>query len=482
MAKKNPKKKRQKPINRIMQTKQDIIRFQRTVGTMTKLFDATRTIDEDSLTQYIPYVQDNPLFSKIMLRCEEILYRYLKMDSPPSLKEGEKLHLELYEIADEVKSSKQIYEYYKFFAEINQKIQKTMRYDDTSKLTWVYVALFDILIEVTIYFRPVEMVVSAFNSNNDPLLLKELLPNWDFDGMKCSERVLQSVPPDFAQRIVTRNTTPMDVVIFNGLMRKELEKLGYDFTEFSNHQQALDNENIVHNNRAQCAFLIDEDVYNEFLKRKPSTLIFGLKNILKPVDKSKEEYLSLLKLRKRLLPRGGVHVVGKDEAFGTIHEYFFKEVYLEDKVYLVYVIVLQDDSVFIGYTDIEDEFIYTALLDSSTQVGHDLHDTLCGHLLALYAYLTTDEPLPSPFSELVDKIQIVYNATTSSTSKGERKYVSSGEYIREVHKFDYGIRKLPAGWVASEEAKERALKFGIDLQDGYTFVREHDRALRKKKS
>ena len=37
------------------------------------------------------------------------------------------------------------------------------------------------------------------------------------------------------------------------------------------------------------------------------------------------------------------------------------------------------------------------------------------------------------------------------------------------------LRRLPEDWKASEEAKENAAEFGIQLQDGQTFVRPHER-------
>ena len=58
-----------------------------------------------------------------------------------------------------------------------------------------------------------------------------------------------------------------------------------------------------------------------------------------------------------------------------------------------------------------------------------------------------------------------YNRKIEENSNGAR-------VVRDAYRTAF-IRKLPAGWEVSDEAKNNAGKLGVIIQDVYTFVREH---------
>ncbi|MNS42014.1 hypothetical protein D3C72_743830 [compost metagenome] len=63
--------------------------------------------------------------------------------------------------------------------------------------------------------------------------------------------------------------------------------------------------------------------------------------------------------------------------------------------------------------------------------------------------------------------------TQGGDKKSGDKAKKTGSHTKKAHDRTYARRKLPENWVASEEALERARELGIELPEGYTYVKPY---------
>ncbi len=61
----------------------------------------------------------------------------------------------------------------------------------------------------------------------------------------------------------------------------------------------------------------------------------------------------------------------------------------------------------------------------------------------------------------------------SMYNEGVKNSARSSKKTREKYYVTGHLRKLPTGATTSYEAKQNALEYGIDIPEGYTFVRPH---------
>jgi hypothetical protein len=216
------------------------------------------------------------------------------------------------------------------------------------------------------------------------------------------------------------------------------------------------------------AFLVDEDYLefcpNDYIPSKLNAIKFQMPH------RDTDKYRPMLKARKRLLPRNGVSIHGFTT--GNVQEVYLREKFHNDNLYLMYRIKA-DNKYQIGFYDVIEEFFTSHFLDDKKEASLMLHKLLENFILELYAVLTAGADVPWEFRFSIDE-------KSDSATSGEKSY-SKSDYDRKIKSFDISTRKLPMGANASADAIQKALKYGIQLDNGYTFVSGFDRAVRVKK-
>jgi ribosomal protein L17 len=201
-----------------------------------------------------------------------------------------------------------------------------------------------------------------------------------------------------------------------------------------------------------------------------------LPRIWKPTDFYKEQ----LRRRKYLIDKKGVRVLLKNA--GVFREVVLMEDMTKDnKVVMLYRLTTDKGST-VGFYHLADEIFFSGYKYSD---GRHFHDHIENFVLELYTEivcgLEKDKKRLYAIKEVED-IEYIENekdthvyvqyVTYDHESDGTKRMRRGGTKQRP-HERRFALRKLPDNMTASEEAKQRALELGIELQDGYTFVRAY---------
>lgn len=266
----------------------------------------------------------------------------------------------------------------------------------------------------------------------------------------------------------------------DGFMKK-LRKLGYDVRDEYDLQVFIHNEQVVSNMVYVMASFIDENTEDiiPLQFHEPSDGFPKIPEAI-PIGELKDA----LMLRRYTLPKEGVYVdVYNIEDISGI---LVKEILRNNQIYMLFRMDFEGKRSLYGIYDTRYRTFYSLFTESSADMTHGR--SMESLMLDIYAHIVTDihDTKPGVVIEFDDKIDAIgssfmgivtsYNDSSSSPgSTRSSRLFDKRKYKEETISINPFIRRLPEGAVASEEAVNRALKFGYQLQPGETFVRAFSR-------
>lgn len=194
------------------------------------------------------------------------------------------------------------------------------------------------------------------------------------------------------------------------------------------------------------------------------------------VSADTHELKTALKKRKRTLPSNGVKIE-LDDPIGELQGVLLKEIFHGDAVHLLYRLrtVAGDLS---GYYNTASGYFFSVTRETTIT-------SICEETAALILHLYATQVLNDYPLENGDAIS-QHGCTVSATAYGmggklkpvycrdERTRVNlhrDESYTHEDRAINGFIRRMPDGWVASEDAKRTAEELGYDLALNETYVR-----------
>ena len=178
---------------------------------------------------------------------------------------------------------------------------------------------------------------------------------------------------------------------------------------------------------------------------------------------------------------------------GDYSKVFFKEVFSDDKIYLLYKVLNDKDEGFCGFFDTKSQLFYSVFRDTSGE--NNFHSSVENFILENYYHLTCNVEIDRKrnFALLVvddisdgnlfyykeqPVVQYFYENNSIALESKKRKPYLKGNHV-ELDVVDIVIspyiRKLPLGATASEEAIAYAKEMGYSLAPNETFVRPFKR-------
>lgn len=332
---------------------------------------------------------------------------------------------------------------------------------DDGLVVEVLYAYNNLLEQQSTYLAPKHRVVFGVTTDGKPLVTKELYPKFDW--------------PVHELRLKYGDKLELDQTI------RCYKKYGYEIQSPQDIASNTTNERIITNMIFHAIYYIDET--NQDMLPEPYFLPASGVNIpLGPI--TLEEYQYRLKERRYLLPSRGV--LGKYRNTGDVKEIFFREKFVGgNKIVLLCKIRFQNDRFLLAFYDNELSLGYTPWRDTS---GEGLyHLPLMELILDSYLHLTqesVDESVSNLFvvtdgvgdvPEGKPAVQFLSRQPKHDPAQADAEYIplDKSQYAAVISQIGPFIRRLPFGAKASEEAKARAMEFGILLGEGETFVRPH---------
>lgn len=326
---------------------------------------------------------------------------------------------------------------------------------------FVLSAFQDLLLQQFCYLVPSEKVVCGIDTKGNLLTINELFPCLDYAFYDLEKKEIKS---------------QMDII-------NAFRKYGYDASNIDNINYMIYNEMIITNMTILMSKFINENTIDIIPEKYffPSSRFEYIREW-----KNTEFYRELLKRRKYVLPSDGVLGIYKNA--GCIYSIFFKELFLDDQIYLLYKVENLLEEGFYGIYDTKTDFFYSIFKDST---GEGYNKVIENFVLESYCHLTTDIEIDRKRNmalKVVDNIEddIFYYPEQPMVEfsffekrdgvKGRgvgigRKKFDKTKYKEESININPFIRKLPEGMSASKEAIERARELGYELLEGETFVR-----------
>lgn len=150
----------------------------------------------------------------------------------------------------------------------------------------------------------------------------------------------------------------------------------------------------------------------------------------------------------------------------------------QDNLFLIYKLTNKDGKSFTGFYDVNDNFFVSPYTEYSEY--SDLHNDIKSLVLESYIICTTYiDKEKTRFYEFKMEISKTVEKDVKTIQRYYKKYNKDNLLISCAEVNSY-IRKLPPGATASEEAKENAKKYGIELKLNETFVKSFEKTVYKK--
>ena len=265
------------------------------------------------------------------------------------------------------------------------------------------------------------------------------------------------------------NKTNRQVSIDN--LKKEYKKFGYTIKDKNDVIILFNEYTLVSNSINLNSFLIDENTI-DMVSFNHLTLSYPM-NI--PRGNLSDEVLSCLNKRSRFLKNGEVEV---NLVAGEFRKITLKEVFLEDSLFVIYKLTNEEGKSFTGFYDISDDFF------ASPYVGYNeyfsLHDAIRSLILETYIICTTDiDKDKTRFYDLKMEILKTVEKDVATIQRHYKKY-NKDNLLQSLAEVNSYIRKLPTGATASDEARDNAKRYGIELKPGETFVKSFEKTVYKK--
>lgn len=249
------------------------------------------------------------------------------------------------------------------------------------------------------------------------------------------------------------------------LLKKQYKVLGYDIENEQDYHMCIANQQLISNMLFHMTYLIDE--YHTDIIPEPHYLpCTGFKGDIRVLNETKL-YKESLTSRKYILPHNGLICELND--IDPIKEVLLMERFLDDRVVLLYRLMMHDGNYTAGFYDINNEFFFSVW--RSSDVGQVFHYKVENLVLELYSGATTNNAEIKQNLVYDNNIKFYYKYEDETNCDSKHNHIK-GNYIQEITTIKPYIRKLPLGAKASKEARELAAKYGYTLDDGETFVSE----------
>lgn len=186
--------------------------------------------------------------------------------------------------------------------------------------------------------------------------------------------------------------------------------------------------------------------------------------------------------RRRTLASNGITVVFNDPST-FLRSLLLKEMVVDDEVILLYRLSINEIGDIVGYYNTNLDYLCSP---TEVNANHPVSKYIDALVLYFYAVAVldddeyTDEKTPSYFTNFIypleaisygrsGHIAITYPPLVSTEEKTGPRHDPT-KYEEKERSINGYIRKLPAGQVASDEARAKAKKMGYDLKTDETYV------------
>lgn len=192
-------------------------------------------------------------------------------------------------------------------------------------------------------------------------------------------------------------------------------------------------------------------------------------------------YKEAITKRKYMIGRKGVRVQFLNAKH--VEELFIMEdIDRNNELVMIYQLKLRNYGALTGYYRAKHQSFFSTFLRTT---GIEIHNRIENFVLGVYADIVADLDKERKRSYRFEEVQDIQHISDYVPTRIYYQYVASerhGEYgerehaegrSQRPHLRSFALRKLNENQEASEEAKQRASEYGIELQEGYTFVRAY---------
>lgn len=438
-----------------MKISHDYIQRKRTEGTIWAVSSKIKKIPTEELISDLFLYTEDKIAMELVKRFESILIK-ASMDDD-FLKNN--LHNFYIDNAKFLKENK----LYKKFTEFTYFIYSN--YSSGKASSEVFSAYQDLLLQQFCYLVPPGKMVYGVTNEGELMITEEIYPFLDYPMYEVEMKRIKDIKK----------------------IEKVFNSYGYSLEIVENWKEVISNERLLTNMVFEMANFINEETLDIF----PENFFMSSRGILEIRKwKNTNFYKSILKKRKYILPSDGILGIYKNA--GEIYSIFFKELFMDNQIYLLYKLENNKKEGLYGVYDTKSDFFYSVFKDSSGE--HIFHNFIENFILENYCHLTTDIEIDKKRNmalKIVDNVekenfhypnqpivQFMYKDNKIKTSnKKEKKFrnYNKTKYKEETIIINPYIRKLPRGATASDEAIQNAKEFGYELSEGETFVRPFTR-------
>lgn len=429
----------------------------RTNGTAKMILELTKKISVDSLISDIFVYTDNPIAQKLIKLYEA---RLITACINPHKFEKE-LHSFYKNTTSFIVKNNLQREFCSFFYFVFSSIMTKEELKNIDSLN----CYMNILLQQYTYFVDPPHLVNGLTTEGEWIVGTEAYPNIDIAFFEASNNLKHTSLPE---------------------LRTSFLKHGYNINSVDDIFAIQHNDQLLSN-----MMLIMSNLVNEMTPKIVSKDFFPLAHgISVPQRKNPTRvYKELLKEKIYFLPSKGVRGIYRRAL--EIKEIYFQEIFIHNRIILLYKITSIDKKELSGFYDTKLEFFYSPWL--MTDAGKIYHNNIENFVLESYCYLTTDLEnkeeqlgLKTRFlinANYVDSLNkgIVFlnfeyeknNATTDTNKTPNFIPFDKNKYKQSMRQINPFVRRLPNGAKASEEAIQLAREYNYIIQTGETFVRPY---------
>lgn len=403
---------------------------------------------EDIITE--SYFQTDSKIAEEMARMYERMLVLAKVKPKEYFKKRDSLHIQ---IADFIRKNKLYSEWADFIYFVTKNID-----DDSSNYSKLINAYKSEMMETWNYLTHYSLdKIYGVTSKNELLTSKEYYGDWDYDLAK--------------EKWTLRKKGLSDGKIASIILPK------FDGRLFQTER----NENMIHIAIFEMIPFLNERTKNIHPKNWFPQAIKSKSTEYPRQWKETKFYKEQIKNnRKYMLDKKGVKILFENA--GMFKEVLLIEDVKKDKGIILLFQLSTNEGSTIGYFSLNDGIFFTPF-KYSDEGGIEIHDKIENFILELYTEIVVGlEKDRKRFYALKEVEDITYINPYRETQLyiqyqlfDEKNDGISGKsgYTVKPHERKFAIRKLRAGQQASDEALERAKEYGIDLPNGYTFVKSY---------
>jgi hypothetical protein len=193
-------------------------------------------------------------------------------------------------------------------------------------------------------------------------------------------------------------------------------------------------------------------------------------------------YKEAITKRKFMIGRKGVRVRFMNAKYAD-ELFLMEDIDRNNELVMLYQLKIKNYGAMTGYYRAKSQSFFSTFLRTTHPT---LHKDVENFVLGIYADIVADLDKERKGSYRIEDVsdlnhiedyvptRIYYQYVLSErhSEQGERE-ITEGHRSQRPHLRSFALRKLNENQEASEEAKQRASEYGIELQEGYTFVRAY---------